>query len=165
MSCRAQSFNVALQRWLALQLELLGAAMLTCVAALAVYTRHSATLGLSGLSLTYALTLTALAKYLVNYSTRADAQFASVERLDDLARMDDEATEAEQHAGSGAAPHAAASPPPHWPSRGDLVLNGFRPAAYSTKQGNLPTLQPLTLRIRSGEHVALVGRSGACNRL
>ena len=43
--------------------------------------------GLPGLSLTYALTLTALAKYLVNNGTRADAQFASVERLIALTRV------------------------------------------------------------------------------
>ncbi|CAJ1338152.1 unnamed protein product [Effrenium voratum] len=78
-SARAQILNVALQRWFALQLELIGGAMLLLVAVTCVCT--NAHLGMSGLSLTYALTLTALAKYLVNYGTRAFAQLASVERL------------------------------------------------------------------------------------
>ena len=60
------------------------------MAATCVATRRegdSQQVGLPGLSLTYALTLTALAKYLVNNGTRADAQFASVERLLALTRV------------------------------------------------------------------------------
>ncbi|CAE7041043.1 YBT1 [Symbiodinium sp. KB8] len=79
-SARAQILNMGLQRWFALQLELIGGAMLLCVSVMIVL-QTDAHLGMSGLSLTYALTLTALAKYLVNYSTRASAQMASVERL------------------------------------------------------------------------------------
>lgn len=71
-STQAQYFNIALQRWLAMQLELLGGATLLCVSLLSVYMRDRVPLGLSGLALTYALTLTALAKYLVNYATRAE---------------------------------------------------------------------------------------------
>ncbi|CAE6910253.1 Abcc1 [Symbiodinium natans] len=79
-SARAQILNMGLQRWFALQLELIGGAMLLCVA-VTIVLQTDAHLGMSGLSLTYALTLTALAKYLVNYSTRSSAQMASVERL------------------------------------------------------------------------------------
>ena len=43
-STQAQYFNVALQRWLALQLELLGGAMLLCVSLLCVYAREYAAL-------------------------------------------------------------------------------------------------------------------------
>lgn len=71
-STQAQYFNVALQRWLSLKLEMLGAVMLLCVALLSVGLKDNVPVGLSGLSLTYALTLTALAKYLVNYATRAE---------------------------------------------------------------------------------------------
>mgnify|MGYP001262939527 CR=1 FL=1 len=72
-SARAQTFNIALQRWLALRLEALGAAILLCVSLLCVGARGRVPLGLSGLSLTYSMTLTNLAKYLVNYATRAEA--------------------------------------------------------------------------------------------
>ena len=75
VSSRAQSFNIGLQRWLALRLELLGALTLFAVAATCVAARRDGNaqqLGLPGLSLTYALTLTALAKYLVNTGTHAD---------------------------------------------------------------------------------------------
>ena len=40
VSCRAQAFNIGLQRWLALRLELLGACTLLCVALLCVSTAH-----------------------------------------------------------------------------------------------------------------------------
>ena len=83
-SARAQTFNIALQRWLALRLEALGAAILLCVSLLCVGARGRVPLGLSGLSLTYSMTLTNLAKYLVNYATRADAQFASFDRVQAL---------------------------------------------------------------------------------
>lgn len=149
---RAQIFNVALQRWFALQLEVLGAVTLLCVALLCVAVQGSAHLGLSGLSLTYALTLTALAKYLVNYATRADAQFVSVERLHVLATLQpEEETSTDSAAGLG--------PAAHWPEKGHLVLRDYCPAAYLSN--NQVILQPLTLAVYPGEHVALVGRSGA----
>lgn len=59
VNARAQVLNVALQRWFALQLELIGGLMLLCVAMCCACQRTH--LGLKGLSLTYALTLTALA--------------------------------------------------------------------------------------------------------
>lgn len=147
---RAQVFSIALQRWLALQLELLGAGMLLCVSLLSVATRQNSSLGMSGLSLTYTMTLTALAKYLVNFGTKADAQFAAVERLHTLTQLQPEETITNS---------AGKDPPMHWPDRGLLMLKGYQPTAYSAQ--GCPTLLPLTLTVRPGEHVAIIGRSGA----
>ena len=107
-SARAQTFNIALQRWLALRLEALGAAILLCVSLLCVGARGRVPLGLSGLSLTYSMTLTNLAKYLVNYATRADAQFASFDRVQALTAVKSEASAAD---GDGAAGGGKAAPP------------------------------------------------------
>ena len=52
-SARAQILNMGLQRWFALQLELIGGAMLLCVSVMIVL-QTDAHLGMSGLSLTYA---------------------------------------------------------------------------------------------------------------
>lgn len=171
----AQIFNIALQRWLALRLELLGAWMLLAVGLLAVATRQQAALGPAGLALTYALTFTGLAKYLINYSTRAYAQLASVERLTAIAYLPDEF--ATCHRGGGASdilerprPHepstatlcaseSKAAPPADWPQRGELRMLRYQPAAYSPS--GRCVLHPMTLTITPGEHVVLIGRSGA----
>ena len=111
-------------------------------------------LGLSGLALTYALTLTALGKYLVNYAARADAQFASVERLVAFTRLAPEGCDGDADGDGGgdgdgdgddaiqaATRRRRASSAP-WPSRGTLELVDYRPAAYSPHTP--PTLRPLT---------------------
>eukprot|EP00928_Gymnodinium_smaydae_P059231 TRINITY_DN4249_c0_g3_i1.p1 TRINITY_DN4249_c0_g3~~TRINITY_DN4249_c0_g3_i1.p1 ORF type:complete len:968 (-),score=217.34 TRINITY_DN4249_c0_g3_i1:98-2761(-) len=175
-AAKAQMLNVALQRWCALQLELLGAGVLLCVSMACTAMRDKAPLGLSGLALTYALTLTALGKYLVNNGTRADAQFASVERIHKLMELPSESAaegsglfadaECSCSVGfgdleRGCSCHAAKrrGPPLAWPQRGLLELHGYQPAAYALN--GAPALQPQTLTFRPGEHVALIGRSGA----
>lgn len=174
----AQVFNIALQRWLALRLEVLGAWMLLAVGLLAVAMRQHAALGPAGLALTYALTFTGLAKYLINYATKAYGQLASVERLTVIADLPDEfartmgggpptGREPEErgsdHQGSGrslpAAYAVAEVPPANWPQRGELRMVGYSPAAYSP--AGRCVLQPMTLTIQPGEHVVLIGRSGA----
>lgn len=157
LSARAQVLNIGLQRWLALQLELLGAATLLCVAVLCVAVRGKAPLGMSGLALSYALTLTALAKYLVNYGTRANAQLASVERMHALVSLPLEEDEREEEGQHG--PAVGQGPPEEWPSRGLLLLQDYRPAAYTANGPE--TLRPLTLTVQPGEHLALVGRTGS----
>ena len=164
-STRAQFFNVGLQRWLALQLECLGALLLLCVALLTCVGRSEETgIGMSGLALTYALTFTALAKYLVNYAVRADAQFSSVERLGAYTRLPSE--EAAQRcqtmaeaAAIGALRECVAPDELSWPSAGALELADYQPAPYLP--GLAPTLQTLNIRIAARDHTALVGRSGA----
>ncbi|CAK9081943.1 unnamed protein product, partial [Durusdinium trenchii] len=166
VNARAQILNVALQRWFALQLEIIGGVMLLCVAVASVW-RTNAHLGMSGLSLTYALTLTALAKYLVNYGTRALAQFASVERLLALSalRPEEEVHQEVQVAGKqGQA--SSTSPPAAWPFEGSLDLRSYQPSylVHSKLGGtSMPSfpLQPLTLKVMAGEHLAMVGSSGA----
>ena len=188
-------------------------------AAIAVISRASnAALGLSGLALTYALTLTALGKYLVNYAARAgarsfhalpapfgalrrpshalsvncaaraDAQFASVERLIAFTRLEREGQSEGQGEGQSGgaggkrdachvddggetAPLRSVTDAPdcngcgdtplsdEWPTVGELELIDYRPAPYSPHVA--PTLHPITLTFGKGEHVALVGRSGS----
>ena len=156
-SARAQTFNIALQRWLALRLEALGAAILLCVSLLCVGARGRVPLGLSGLSLTYSMTLTNLAKYLVNYATRADAQFASFDRVQALTAVKSEASAADGDGAAGGGGKAA--PPREWPTRGEVVFDAYVPAPYAPHRA--PPLQPLTLTLSPHQHVAVVGRSGA----
>ncbi|CAE8628997.1 unnamed protein product, partial [Polarella glacialis] len=159
-SARAQILSAGLQRWFALQLETLGAIMLFCIASFNVMATSSVHIGLSGLSLTYALTLTALAKYLVNYGTRADAQFASVERLQALTHLRSEQEEELVHRDEVLETTLKSlAPPSNWPERGFLELRQYQPAAHGLS--NSPALWPLTLTVQPGEHIALIGRSGA----
>ncbi|CAL1168449.1 unnamed protein product [Cladocopium goreaui] len=157
VNARSQILNVALQRWFALQLEIIGAVMLFCVAMTSGW--RTAHLGMSGLSLTYALTLTALAKYLVNYGTRALAQFASVERLLTLSQVQaEEEVHAEVEANGGVC--EACEVPENWPMSGTLELQSYWPHFAQNKLGG-PVFEPLTLKVLPREHVALVGSSGA----
>ncbi|CAE8701290.1 unnamed protein product [Polarella glacialis] len=159
-SARAQILSAGLQRWFALQLGTLWAIMLFCMASFNVMATSSVHIGLSGLSLTYALTLTALAKYLVNYGTRADAQCASVERLQALTHLRSEQEEELVHRDEVLETTLKSlAPPSKWPERGFLELGQYQPAAHGLS--NSPELWPLTLTIQPGEHIALIGRSGA----
>ena len=85
-------------------------------------------LGPSGLALTYALSFTALAKYCVNYGTRADAMFASVQRLESYAWMASEDCAAARLGDSlGAGVGEGKAPAASWPDRGELVLLNYQP--------------------------------------
>ncbi|XP_026193806.1 canalicular multispecific organic anion transporter 2 [Cyclospora cayetanensis] len=173
--------SIAANRWLAVRLELVGAAVVCSSALFAVLGRGIITGGLGGLAVSYALSVTQQLNWLVRMASDRETAIVSVERVRDYSEgIDAErleptvgvppSTAAGQPVFAATAATAAAAGaerslvswreklPEGWPLEGavevrDLCVR-YRP--------DLPlVLKGISFCIRSGERVGLVGRTGA----
>ncbi|XP_022623376.1 multidrug resistance-associated protein 7 isoform X2 [Seriola dumerili] len=140
--------NAAMQ-WLDIRLQLIGVAVVTGLAVIAVVQHqfHSVDPGLVGLSLSYALSITTLLSGLIFSFTQTEMQLVSVERTE------------EYSTGLPAEPqHHNPQLPPSWPEQGWLE---FRGAVLAYRDGLPNALDGVSLVVRPGEKVGIVGRTGS----
>ncbi|OEH77248.1 multidrug resistance-associated protein [Cyclospora cayetanensis] len=130
--------SIAANRWLAVRLELVGAAVVCSSALFAVLGRGIITGGLGGLAVSYALSVTQQLNWLVRMASDRETAIVSVERVRDYS----EGIDAERLEPTVGAVEVR-----------DLCVR-YRP--------DLPlVLKGISFCIRSGERVGLVGRTGA----
>uniref|UniRef100_A0A3B4XU10 ATP-binding cassette, sub-family C (CFTR/MRP), member 10 n=1 Tax=Seriola lalandi dorsalis TaxID=1841481 RepID=A0A3B4XU10_SERLL len=140
--------NAAMQ-WLDIRLQLIGVAMVTGLAVIAVVQHqfHSVDPGLVGLSLSYALSITTLLSGLIFSFTQTEMQLVSVERTE------------EYSTGLPAEPqHHNPQLPASWPEQGWLE---FRGVVLAYRDGLPNALDGVSLVVRPGEKVGIVGRTGS----
>uniref|UniRef100_A0A665UDL7 ATP-binding cassette sub-family C member 10 n=1 Tax=Echeneis naucrates TaxID=173247 RepID=A0A665UDL7_ECHNA len=140
--------NAAMQ-WLDIRLQLIGVAVVTGLAVIAVVQHQfrSVDPGLVGLSLSYALSITTLLSGLIFSFTQTEMQLVSVERTE------------EYSTGLPTEPqHQNAQLPASWPERGLLE---FRGAVLAYRDGLPNALDGVSLVVRPGEKVGIVGRTGS----
>ncbi|XP_008282467.1 multidrug resistance-associated protein 7 [Stegastes partitus] len=139
----------AASQWLNIRLQLIGVAVVTALGVIAVIQHHfnSVDPGLVGLSLSYSLSITAqLAGLIVNF-TQTEIQLVSVERTE------------EYTTGLPMEPqHQNAQLPPAWPEQGWLE---FRDVALAYRDGFPNALDGVSLVVRPGEKIGIVGRTGS----
>uniref|UniRef100_A0A8C2WI91 ATP-binding cassette, sub-family C (CFTR/MRP), member 10 n=1 Tax=Cyclopterus lumpus TaxID=8103 RepID=A0A8C2WI91_CYCLU len=140
--------NAAMQ-WLSIRLQLIGVAVVTGLGALAVVQHRYGAVdpGLVGLSLSYALSITDLLSGLIFSFTQTEMQLVSVERTEEYATV--LPTEPQNH---------SAQLPPAWPERGGLE---FRDVVLAYRGGLPNALDGVSLAVRPGEKVGVVGRTGS----
>ncbi|KAF8656809.1 hypothetical protein AX16_002359 [Volvariella volvacea WC 439] len=146
---RAYWLTVTNQRWLGIRLDFLGALLTFIVSMLTVGTRFTISPAQTGLVLSYILSVQQAFGWLVRQTAEVENNMNSVERIVHYA------TAVEQEA-----PHqlSANKPPAPWPSEGrvelkDVVL-GYRPELP-------PVLKGISMSVRAGEKIGIVGRTGA----
>ncbi|CAI7761253.1 unnamed protein product [Closterium sp. NIES-53] len=136
-------------RWLSVRLELMGNTLVFAAAIFAVVNRGSVFAGFAGISIDYALQITAALGMLVRQMTDTENQMNGVERiLEYRDKIDHEAP----------AVIKDADPGPEWPGKGDIQVEHlsmrYRP--------NLPlVLKNVSVSIQGGERVGIVGRTGS----
>ncbi|RVE76679.1 hypothetical protein OJAV_G00011380 [Oryzias javanicus] len=148
-SQRCLFLSNAVMQWLQIRLQLLGVAVVTSLAAIAVLQRQLGSVdpGLVGLSLSYALSITTLLAGLISSFTQTEMQLVSVERTEEYSCSLQ--TEPQGH-------HAQL--PPSWPERGTVE---FRDVVLAYRE-NLPNaLDGVSLLVRPGEKIGIVGRTGS----
>ncbi|KAL3874278.1 hypothetical protein ACJMK2_037317 [Sinanodonta woodiana] len=146
---RAQFAARAASSWLGFRLQMLGVAMVTGIAFIAVLEHHfySVDPGLVGLAISYALSVTNLLSGVVSSFTETEKQMVSVERAQQyIDRIPSEPLE------------GILLPPPYWPIQGTISFY----QVYMRYRDNLPcALTNLSLEIRGAEKIGIVGRTGS----
>ncbi|XP_063740570.1 ATP-binding cassette sub-family C member 10 [Eleginops maclovinus] len=140
--------NAAMQ-WLSIRLQLIGVAVVTGLGVIAVVQHQSSSVdpGLVGLSLSYALSITNLLCSLIDSFTQTEMQLVSVERTEEY--CSGLPTEPQQH---------DSQLPPAWPQQGGLELHDV---VLSYREGLPNALDGVSLVVRPGEKVGIVGRTGS----
>ncbi|WOO86211.1 Metal resistance protein YCF1 [Vanrija pseudolonga] len=142
---------MAINRWLAVRLEFLGSCLmfstaLASVTALVLYGNIDA--GLVGILMSYTISVTGSLNWFVRTASEVEQNIVSVERVSAYAELPSEAPEY----------IAATQPPSTWPPTGSIDFDD-----YSMRyRPELPlVLKDVTVNIKGGHRVGVVGRTGA----
>ncbi|KAM9392165.1 multidrug resistance-associated protein 1 isoform 2-T2 [Pholidichthys leucotaenia] len=140
--------SIVANRWLAIRLEFVGNCIVTFAALFAVIARDSLSPGIMGLSISYALQLTASLTWLVRMSSDVETNIVAVEKVKEYS---DTEKEAEWK-------HEPSSVPQGWPTHGCIDIRGF---GLRYRQDLDLAIRNITISINGGEKVGIVGRTGA----
>ncbi|XP_045932397.1 multidrug resistance-associated protein 1 isoform X2 [Micropterus dolomieu] len=140
--------SIVANRWLAVRLEFVGNFIVSFAALFAVMARESLSPGIMGLSISYALQLTASLTWLVRMSSDVETNIVAVERVKEYA---DTEKEAEWKLESSSLPSG-------WPTDGCIDIRGF---GLRYRHDLDPAIHDITIYINGGEKVGIVGRTGA----
>ncbi|KAL8794859.1 MAG: hypothetical protein Q9195_002571 [Heterodermia aff. obscurata] len=138
----------AANRWLALRIDVTGALVSFFAGVFIILSVGKIDAGAAGLSLTYAVTFTENVLWLVRLYSNNEQNMNSVERVKEYLDVEQEAK----------AIIPDCRPDGNWPSQGNVDF-----VDYSTRyRADLkPVLSNVTFRIKAGERVGIVGRTGA----
>ncbi|KAI9280863.1 P-loop containing nucleoside triphosphate hydrolase protein [Umbelopsis sp. AD052] len=146
---RAYYLSITIQRWLAVRLETIANTMILFVTIFSVVYRMTLNPSTMGFVLSYSLSLTGTFNWTVRQWAEMENNFNSVERLwfytkdidqEAPARLDD------------------AKPPSDWPTKGDISM---RNVVFRYRKGLPAVLHNLSLDIKGGEKIGVVGRTGS----
>jgi ABC-type multidrug transport system fused ATPase/permease subunit len=138
----------ATNRWLAFRVDVVGALVAFFSGAFVILSVGRIDAGAAGLALTYAVTFTENVLWFVRLYSANEQNMNSVERVKEYLDVEQEAP----------AVIPENKPPSNWPSKGSVEFVG-----YTTRyRPDFDTvLKDVTFKIRPGEKVGVVGRTGA----
>jgi ABC-type multidrug transport system fused ATPase/permease subunit len=142
--------TVAIQRWLSMRQDALTNLSLAVLGALIILNRHTHNPAVSGVALSLMINAIQVIQVVVREWAEVESAMNATERLNAYAStipLEEEDSATSTH-----------KPPQDWPTTGEVILTDvcmrYRP--------DLPdSLHRLNLHVRAGEHVAIVGRTGA----
>jgi ABC-type multidrug transport system fused ATPase/permease subunit len=144
----AYFLTFANQRWLSIRMDAVGNLLVFVVGILVVTNQLNVDPSISGVILSYSLSLVQILQITVRYFSDVDNAMASTERL---------------HEYTTQIPHEAAlessSPPPRpWPAHGAISFNNI---SLRYREGLPLVLHNFNLHIAAGEWIGIIGRTGA----
>ncbi|KAM0850578.1 hypothetical protein ACQ4PT_052989 [Festuca glaucescens] len=147
-SLRMNFHNYAANEWLGFRLELIGTLVLSITAFLMIsLPSNFIKKEFVGMSLSYGLSLNFLVYYAISISCMLENDMVAVERVNQFSTLPSEAaSKKDDH------------PPPNWPTHGDIDISNLK-VRY---RPNTPLiLKGITVSIRGGEKIGVVGRTGS----
>lgn len=144
----AYFLTFANQRWLNVRIDAIGIILTFIVCMLVVTSRFEISPSISGLVLSYVISIMQMLQFTVRQVTEMQNNMNSAERLHYYGlSLEQEAPE-----------HTAVDLPKTWPEHGEIVFDNVQ----MRYRAELPlVLQGLSLHIQPGEKVGIVGRTGA----
>ncbi|CAN6270976.1 unnamed protein product [Urochloa humidicola] len=141
--------NYAANEWLGFHLELIGTLILSITAFLMIsLPSNFIKKEFVGMSLSYGLSLNSLVYYTISISCMIENNMVAVERVHQYSTLPSEA----------AWEVADCLPSPNWPSRGDIDVKDLK---VRYRQNTPLILKGITVNIKSGEKIGVVGRTGS----
>ncbi|KAM6957261.1 multidrug resistance-associated protein 1 [Aplochiton taeniatus] len=140
--------SIVANRWLAVRLEFVGNCIVSFAALFAVMARESLSPGIMGLSISYALQLTASLTWLVRMSSDLETNIVAVEKVQEYRDTEKEAEWT----------HEQSNLPQGWPTAGHIDIRDF---GLRYREDQELAIRNITVSITGGEKVGIVGRTGA----
>lgn len=135
------------QRWLAVRLDAIGNILVFTTGILVVTSRFNVSPSISGLVLSYILSIVQMIQFTVRQLAEVENAMVSTERLHYYGtELDEEA------------PLHLAPVPDSWPQRGEIIFNEVQ---MRYREGLPLVLQGLNMKVAGGERIGIVGRTGA----
>ncbi|MBE3045734.1 ATP-binding cassette domain-containing protein [Candidatus Bathyarchaeota archaeon] len=135
------------QRWLSVRIDLISILLVLVTGILVVTSRFSVSPSIGGLVLSYLLSIVGMLQFSVRQFAEVENGMNAVERL----RYYGNNLEEE-------APLKTVDVRPSWPEKGEIV---FDKVQMRYREGLPLVLQNLDMRVRGGERIGIVGRTGA----
>ncbi|KAH8655837.1 P-loop containing nucleoside triphosphate hydrolase protein [Xylariales sp. PMI_506] len=144
----AYFLTFANQRWLSIRLDCIGLVMVFVLGILVATSRFSVSPSIGGLVLSYMLGIMGAFQFAVRQMAEVENNMNNTERIHHYG------TKIEKEA-----PLVVGQPlPPSWPERGEIVFDRVQ---MRYRDGLPLVLQDISMHIKAGERIGIVGRTGA----
>ncbi|KAF4607269.1 hypothetical protein EYR38_001330 [Pleurotus pulmonarius] len=147
MENRAYYMTIAIQRWLAVRLDVFGNILVFGIALFASGFRNTVNPTKIGVVLTYTLGITQVFSDMVNQFAQNEQNMNAVERVLVYADLPPE--------GDLTTPN---DPPESWPEKGEIEFSNVE---FAYREGLPLVLKDISFKVMAGEKIGIVGRTGS----